>query len=154
MQRPQNTSTASQAQALRTCSFEIRKRYSASLFPRRISRTRLSNAQWATLPYEYLMYILYKAKLTSKPGLFEKSLEWIYWCFSNKTALTEYKAKTNPRKKKKKSFSSILPRWVSCNFSGSLHFCNSSNYLFHEVTSFFFSSSFSMTWPWVIASCI
>lgn len=49
--------------------------------------------------YDYLMCILHKAKLTSKPGLFEKSLEWIYCCFSNKTALTEYKAKTNPHKK-------------------------------------------------------
>lgn len=48
--------------------------------------------------YESLMHILYKAKLASKLGLFEKSREWIYCCFSNKTELTEYKAKLNSPK--------------------------------------------------------
>lgn len=49
--------------------------------------------------YDFLMYILHKAKLAGKSGLFEKSLEWIYCCFSNKTALREHKAKINPPKK-------------------------------------------------------
>jgi len=45
-----------------------------------------------------LMHILYRVKQASKLGLFVKSWEGIYCCFSNKTALTLYKAKINPPK--------------------------------------------------------
>lgn len=55
--------------------------------------------QWAPVSRERLMYILCKAKLANGPGLFEKSWEWIYCCFSNKAALTEHKAKINAPKK-------------------------------------------------------
>jgi len=57
------------------------------------------STQVAMVSYDYIMHILFKAKLYSNPGLFEKSLERIYCCFSNKMALTEYKAKTNPPEK-------------------------------------------------------